>query len=407
MLSSGPASAQRQASRYEINKLVDAYFKIEDAAELEALAHRLCELPPLSDKELAKWRKDLLKPSQKRRPLLNKSGNNYFYSKKERRGRYIIIGKGKKGLAIVMHGGGVGSGDAGGAASGFSAAMSRMGWVGICPEVLVKTEHGWSDSGTEEFVIELIEAGLRTFQVDPNRLFLTGHSMGGYGTWTLGAHHADRVAGLAAYAGAPTPYWNDKKEVVGIQDGVLPNLFTLPFHIYQSTDDQNVPYEVNHWAAAELGRLKEKYGGYNFIYQEVTGRGHGFPPGGPLPALEWVGKYDRDPRPKKIRWEPVLSWKKQFYWLRWENPEKGPIIEASIEDNNIKIETSKPAPGLKVLLDERLIDFQKEVVVTLNGKTSYRGSVEPQLFYLLRGARERYDPHSWYLAEVPVTEAEQ
>ena len=44
------------------------------------------------------------------------------------------------------------------------------------------------------------------FNVDPKRIYLTGHSMGGYGTWTLGAIHADLFAGLAAFAGAPSCY---------------------------------------------------------------------------------------------------------------------------------------------------------------------------------------------------------
>lgn len=43
----------------------------------------------------------------------------------------------------------------------------------------------------------------RIYSIDPGQVFLTGHSMGGQGTWTLGFKHPDKFAALAPVAGRP------------------------------------------------------------------------------------------------------------------------------------------------------------------------------------------------------------
>ncbi len=50
-----------------------------------------------------------------------------------------------------------------------------------------------------------IAAALREYNVDPDRVTLTGASMGGYGTWSYGAEHIDRFAALAPLCGGGFP----------------------------------------------------------------------------------------------------------------------------------------------------------------------------------------------------------
>lgn len=180
-----------------------------------------------------------------------------------------------------------------------------------------KTERGWTDPpATERFVLDLIEAAKRALKLDPNRICLTGHSMGGYGTWTLGAIHADVFGGLAAFAGAPScTRTAPDQPFSGVEEGILPNLRNLRLFVYQSLDDRNVPPESNEYAVPQLDLLeKDDPSGWPHRYERVEGRGHGFPEKGPVPGLAWAAEHPRNPRPFKIVWQPVRSWKRQFYW---------------------------------------------------------------------------------------------
>ena len=116
-------------------------------------------LAPLDPAKLPRLRKEILKLVAKQGRKLKKSGTNYWFENK--RGKFIVSGKPGKTLFVGLHGGGKGSGDAGSAAG----AMGGGGWWWIFPEVLEKTEHGWTDSGTEAWVMELIEAAKRSGRV--------------------------------------------------------------------------------------------------------------------------------------------------------------------------------------------------------------------------------------------------
>lgn len=59
----------------------------------------------------------------------------------------------------------------------------------------------WTDPKMEAQVLAILARSLKEFKADPARVFLTGLSMGGYGTLALGAKHAGKFAALAAICG--------------------------------------------------------------------------------------------------------------------------------------------------------------------------------------------------------------
>jgi hypothetical protein len=263
--------------------------------------------------------------------------------------------------------------------------------------VLEKTECGWTDAGTEEFVLQLIDAAKCAGRVDPNHVYITGHSMGGYGSWTLGAHHADVFAGAAPFAGAPSPLFRSPTDqtVTGIVDGVIPSFYNLPIAIFQSLDDPQVPPATNVFANQELLRWKERHpGGFEFRYVEVNGRGHGPPSEGYLPTLQWLAKHERNARPKQILWQPVLDWKRQFYWLYWHKPRRGALLQVEAKENNVIEVTNLSEPKvcnqLTLLLGAPLVDLQRDVTVNVNGQQRFQGRV-PRTFSTLLLTLPRYD----------------
>ncbi len=394
LCTSAALTAQRPPSSSEIGKLIKRWNQLaprdaKDQKEAATILTRLDEGPPLTKRQAQDWRKKIVKSWKKGRKI-EKKGRNYFWEK-EKRGLYYVGGKTKKpkGLLIGLHGGGKGSGDAGSSFGMYQSAANKLGWVLVCPEVLVKSEHGWTTDGTEEFVLDLVNAALRTWKIDRDHVYFAGHSMGGYGSWTMGAHHADRLAALAPSAGAPTPLKNQKEEIIGIIEGVIPNLRNLRMIIFQSIDDPRVPPGPNQAATRLLGEAKEKNGGYDYEYWEVDGLGHGLPKGGAMALLEKIKDAARNPIPKRITWQPTLKWKQQFYWLYWSNPFVNTELRADLDGdkNEIRIECKDARNGLQVLLDERMVDMKKEVVIIVNDIERYRGVPERRLSTMLMTSR--------------------
>lgn len=81
----------------------------------------------------------------------------------------------------------------------------------------------WNRDGVSKVIDATIAAARKKFNVDPERMFLGGHSMGGYGAYHLGQILADRFAGVWISAGG---WWEaDYRSFLGtpvyIQHGAL------------------------------------------------------------------------------------------------------------------------------------------------------------------------------------------
>jgi pimeloyl-ACP methyl ester carboxylesterase len=74
----------------------------------------------------------------------------------------------------------------------------------------------WEDWGRLD-ALEVLEIGKEKFKPQPQHVYLTGHSMGGHGTWFLGATYPDKWAAIAPCSGYPT-----LKEY-GSADGKIPD----------------------------------------------------------------------------------------------------------------------------------------------------------------------------------------
>jgi len=79
-----------------------------------------------------------------------------------------------------------------------------------------------------EVLINLLDDIINRYNVDTERVYLTGLSMGGYGTWTLAAAHPERFAAIAPICGGGERYMADKFRKVsvwafhGAKDNVVP-----------------------------------------------------------------------------------------------------------------------------------------------------------------------------------------
>jgi predicted peptidase len=72
------------------------------------------------------------------------------------------------------------------------------------PFILVSPQCPNGTSWSDEALLALLDEIQEKYRVDENRVYLTGLSMGGYGTWSLGLKYPDRFAAIAPICGGGT-----------------------------------------------------------------------------------------------------------------------------------------------------------------------------------------------------------
>ena len=77
-------------------------------------------------------------------------------------------------------------------------ALAATGAVMVAPDY---ASNAWADAPCAACALEAIELAVADFQADVTRVLLTGYSKGGIGTWTLGAHYAERFSATVVMAG--------------------------------------------------------------------------------------------------------------------------------------------------------------------------------------------------------------
>lgn len=69
------------------------------------------------------------------------------------------------------------------------------------PFIIVSPQCPTGDRWKPEVLTALLDDVIAKYRADTNRLYLTGLSMGGYGTWALAAEHPERFAAIAPICG--------------------------------------------------------------------------------------------------------------------------------------------------------------------------------------------------------------
>lgn len=100
----------------------------------------------------------------------------------------------KPALFLSLHGAGV-------EAINQAQAYGHKNWGYIvAPTNRRPYGYNWENWGRID-ALEVLEIAKKKFEIDPNRVYLTGHSMGGHGTWHLGINYPDKFAAIGPSAG--------------------------------------------------------------------------------------------------------------------------------------------------------------------------------------------------------------
>lgn len=132
----------------------------------------------------------------------------------------------------------------------------------------------WTSPEMEAQIFAALDQAVKEFNGDTSRLYLTGLSMGGYGTWAFGAKYAGKFAALAPVCGGvrlpprpglPQP---DSSEADPYAE-TAKKIGTTPVWVFHGAADPTVP-------VTESRKLVEalKAAGGNVRYNEYEGVGH-------------------------------------------------------------------------------------------------------------------------------------
>jgi dienelactone hydrolase len=189
----------------------------------------------------------------------------------------------KPAFFLSVHGAGV-------QAIGQARAYKQKDWgVLVAPTNRRPRGFNWEDWGRID-ALEVFELAKKRYNPDPERIYLTGHSMGGHGTWYLGATYPEKWAAIAPCAGYPTLVG------YGSADGKIPdqgrtedeklllrasnasnvielaqNYKDLGVYIHHGDDDRVV--SVNY--ARQMRKVLSEFHG-DFAYYEYPGGSHWF-----------------------------------------------------------------------------------------------------------------------------------
>ncbi|MEO8115503.1 MAG: prolyl oligopeptidase family serine peptidase, partial [Phenylobacterium sp.] len=196
-------------------------------------------------------------------------------------------------------------------------------------DVIVLQPHGRGNSQYlgigEQDVLRCLAEAKRRFSVDDDRVYLTGESMGGSGTWLIASHHPELFAAAAPVfggwdyrllpgAGFDSPRATELPERFAAEAqssfAGAEGLLNLPLLVTHGDSDQTVPVAHSRHAAKMLQRW-----GYDLRYQEIPGRGHE-----ELNVrddlVDWLLSHRRTPAPREVRIRSTSLDNAGAHWLR-------------------------------------------------------------------------------------------
>jgi predicted esterase len=281
------------------------------------------------------------------------------------------------------------------------------------PEVgfIVLTPYGRGESAgyngiAERDVLRALDHVQRAYNVDPDRVHLTGLSMGGGGTWHIGLRYPDRFASISPVCGVADldlmPFaagWGALDKELASLTGytrIAENAFNLQVFVFHGDEDDSVSVVASRrmMEAFERAGLAGKSAHYfelpgvthfawDFAYREAS-------------LFRRVQDIRRNPFPERVVYSTFSPRYSKAYWLRIDRIDRGLAlarIEGTQEAGAFEVKADNVA-AFSILLTPAIAPAGRPVEVKVSGKSVFRGVPKGEVlsFAGAKGSWKRTDP---------------
>ena len=278
---------------------------------------------------------------------------------------------------------------------------ARQGYIVVAPQWTKPHQREYEYSSREHAaVLYCLRDACRRTSIDTDRVFLSGHSMGGNAAWDIGFAHPDLWAGLIPIVARSEKYVLHYDE----------NGRGLPMYFVGGEKDSGWLNENGNEFDNYL-----KHAGYNTTIVQFQGRGHEHFQDEILSIFEWMelAAHRRDFFRRKFEAVAMRPWDNFFWWLElggfpsrtivmpaaWAPGSKRPsTIQAEVRENQ-RISVKTGAAQVTIWLSPEFVNFGNGMKIVVNGKT-IRQEVTPNIETLLEDVRTRGERQHPFWAKV-------
>lgn len=276
----------------------------------------------------------------------------------------------------------------------------RHGYIVVAPAWAKEQQQSAQYSAYEHFaVLKLLQDVYRRFSVDTDRVFLSGHSLGGDVAWDIALAHPDLWAGfigISAVADKTTKfYWMNGKYVP----------------MYFVCGEMDGP----RWVGNGVDMDRYLNGGYDTTIVRYKGRGHEHFIDEIIRIFDWMGRKKRNFFPEEVKGRSIRPFDNFFFWTEIQDPLPSAMVDPDNwppkniaelyaegkknKKNGFYITTG--AAKATLWLAPENFDFKQPTEIYIRGKKVNKGPyVEPDATIILEDVRGRGDRQHPFWAKV-------
>jgi pimeloyl-ACP methyl ester carboxylesterase len=277
----------------------------------------------------------------------------------------------------------------------------RHGYIVIAPEYIDEKLQAYDYAAKSHYItLKAIRDARKRFHVNSDKIFLSGHGMGGDAAFDIGMSHPDEFAGVIPISALAQHYckwyWENAKD--------------LAWYLVSGELCRNSLIDPDH--SAVLGRMLRYGHEFDVIYSEYIGRGYEHYYEEIHHLFDWMDRHERKKLVKKVEATILRPVDNRFYWIKAEDlpanvlqavvitsakqrtPVKPMTLEASILDGSTDYTAISITSGAKrhiLELSPDLIDYNKRLKIRYRSNQKFNDFPEPSIETMLDDFRERAD----------------